>query len=71
MEAMPCASTRCLFDEGSPLQLTRRCLCSIRVGSAAEKGCMRVNITDTFHNSSFGRPLQAAGFRTALFGKYL
>ena len=32
---------------------------------------MRVNITDTFHNSSFATPLQAAGFRTALFGKYL
>ena len=27
-----------------------------RVGSAAEKGCMRVNVTDHFHNSSFAVP---------------
>jgi N-acetylglucosamine-6-sulfatase len=51
--------------------LSGRYFQNIRVATAADKGCMRVNITDTFHNTTLAVPLQAAGYTTGLFGKYL
>jgi arylsulfatase A-like enzyme len=51
--------------------LSGRYFQNIRVATAADKGCMRVNVTDTFHNSTLAVPLQAAGYTTGLFGKYL
>ena len=51
--------------------LSGRYFSNIRVASAADKGCMRVNVTDTFHNSTLAAPLHAAGYTTGLFGKYL
>jgi hypothetical protein len=43
----------------------RRYFQNIRVATSADKGCMRVNITDHFHNSTFAVPLQAAGCESA------
>ena len=51
--------------------LSGRYFQNIRVATAADKGCMRVNVTDTFHNRTLAVPLQAAGYTTGLFGKYL
>ncbi len=51
--------------------LSGRYFQNIRVATAADKGCMRVNVTDMFHNSTLAVPLQAAGYTTGLFGKYL
>ena len=48
----------------------RRYFQNIRVATSADKGCMRVNITDHFHNSTFAVPLQAAGCESALHSPY-